>query len=102
MELRPHQQKGIDMVRQSLRTGHMRPLLAAPCSYGKTYVSLTMMLAYAETGRRSVFFADRVKLVQQTADTLDRLGIDYSVMQADDPRYDPRKLIQIASIQTAV
>lgn len=61
-----------------------------------------MMLAYAETGRRSVFFADRVKLVQQTADTLDRLGIDYSVMQADDPRYDPRKLIQIASIQTAV
>jgi len=61
-----------------------------------------MMLAYAETGRRSVFFADRVKLVQQTADTLDKLGIDYSVMQADDPRYDPRKLIQIASIQTAV
>ena len=102
MELRPHQQKGIEMVRQSLRTGHMRPLLAAPCSYGKTYVSVTMMLAYAETGRRSVFFADRVKLVQQTADTLDKLGIDYSVMQADDPRYDPRKLIQIASIQTAV
>tara|TARA_R110002153_G_scaffold3570_2_gene17137 strand:- start:263 stop:1765 length:1503 start_codon:yes stop_codon:yes gene_type:complete len=102
MELRPHQQKGIEMVRDSLRTGHMRPLLAAPCSYGKTYVALTMMLAYAETGRRSVFFADRVKLVQQTADTLDRMGIDYSVMQADDPRWDPRKLIQIASIQTAV
>ena len=102
MELRPHQQKGIDMVRQSLRTGHMRPLLAAPCSYGKTYVSLTMMLAYAERGQRSVFFADRIKLVQQTADTLDRMGIDYSVMQADDPRYDPRKLIQLASIQTAV
>jgi len=102
MELRPHQQKGIDMVSQSLRTGHMRPLLAAPCSYGKTYVSLTMMLAYAERGQRSVFFADRIKLVQQTADTLDRMGIDYSVMQADDPRYDPRKLIQLASIQTAV
>ena len=102
MELRAHQQKGIDMVRHSLRTGHMRPLLAAPCSYGKTYVALTMMLAYAKTGRRSVFFADRVKLVQQTADTLDKMGIDYSVMQADDPRYDPRKLIQIASIQTAV
>ena len=102
MKLRPHQQKGIDMVRNSLRSGHMRPLLAAPCSYGKTVVSLTMMLAYASVGKRSVFFADRVKLVQQTAETLDRMGVDYSVMQADDPRYDPRKLIQIASIQTAV
>ena len=90
------------MVRNSLRTGHMRPLLAAPCSYGKTVVSLTMMLAYAERGQRSVFFADRVKLVQQTADTLEAMGIDYSVMQADDPRYDPSKLIQVASIQTAV
>ena len=102
MELRPHQQKGIDMIRHSLQTGHMRPLLAAPCSYGKTYVALTMMLAYAAQGKRSVFYADRVKLVQQTADTLDQMGIDYSVMQADDPRWDPRKLIQIASIQTAV
>lgn len=102
MELRPHQKKGIDMVRNSLRAGNMRPLLAAPCSYGKTVVSLTMMLAYASVGKRSVFFADRVKLVQQTAETLDRMGVDYSVLQADDPRYDPRKLIQIASIQTAV
>ena len=102
IELRPHQQVAVEALRQSLRTGHLRPLLAAPCSMGKTMIAAHIMMNAAEKGIRSIFFCDRVKLVSQTVDTFDRLGADYSVLQADDPRYDPNKLIQIASIQTAV
>ena len=65
-------------------------------------IAAHIMMNAAEKGIRSVFFCDRIKLVSQTTDTFDRLGASYSVLQGDDPRYDPSKLIQIASIQTAV
>jgi DNA repair protein RadD len=100
--LRPHQEVAVEALRQSLRKGKMRPLLAAPCSMGKTMIAAHIMMNAAEKGIRSVFFCDRVKLVSQTTDTFDRLGASYSVLQGDDPRYDPNCLIQIASIQTAV
>lgn len=102
VELRPHQEEAVEALRQSLRQQKMRPLLAAPCSMGKTMIAAHIMMNAARKGIRSVFFCDRVKLVSQTTDTFDRLGADYSVLQGDDPRYDPNKLIQIASIQTAV
>jgi DNA repair protein RadD len=102
IELRPHQEVAVEALRQSLRNGKMRPLLAAPCSMGKTMIAAHIMMNAAEKGIRSVFFCDRIKLVSQTTDTFDRLGASYSVLQGDDPRYDPNCLIQIASIQTAV
>ena len=102
IELRPHQEDAVEQIRQSLRKGNKRPLLAAPCSMGKTIISSFIMMRAAENGVRSIFFCDRVKLVGQTVETFERLGADFSVMQGDDPRYDPNKMIQIASIQTAV
>ena len=102
IELRPHQEVAVEALRQSLRNGKMRPLLAAPCSMGKTMIAAHIMMNAAEKGIRSVFFCDRVKLVSQTTETFDRLGASYSVLQGDDPRYDPNCLIHIASIQTAV
>lgn len=102
IELRPHQQEAVQQLRDSIKRGNMRPLLAAPCSMGKTMIAAHIMLNAAQKGIKSVFFCDRVKLVQQTVATFDRLGADYSVLQADDPRYNPSKLIQIASVQTAV
>ena len=31
IELRPHQEDAVEQIRQSLRKGNKRPLLAAPC-----------------------------------------------------------------------
>jgi len=103
MELRPHQSLAIDQLRTSLRTGHKNPILAAPCSMGKTMIAAHIMISAAENrGKKSVFYCDRSKLVSQAIETFERLGADYSVLQADDWRFDPSKPIQIASIQTAV
>lgn len=102
IELRPHQIDAVEALRESLRRGKKRPILAAPCSMGKTMIAAHMMMNAAEKGIRSVFFCDRLKLVGQTIETFERLGADFSVLQGDDPRYDPNKLIQIASIQTAI
>jgi superfamily II DNA or RNA helicase len=100
MELRPHQVKAIEMIRHSLKTGHKRPLLAAPCSFGKTITAAWLMKAAADKGRRCVFFCDRVKLLQQTIDAMESLRLDFGVMQAQHHQTDYSKPIQIASIQT--
>ena len=108
IKLRPHQEKAVEQIRESLRKGHKRPLLAAPCSMGKTIIAgFIMQQASAKLKKsgepyRVVFFCDRIKLVHQTTQALDKIGLEYSVLQADDPRYDPRCPVQIASVQTAV
>ena len=101
ISLRPHQVEAVNALRHSLRCGHLRPILAAPCSMGKTMIAAHIMLSAAQKGKRSMFFCDRLKLLHQTCETFKKLNADFSVLQADDPRYDPSKLIQIVSIQTA-
>jgi len=100
MELRPHQVKAIEMIRHSLKTGHKRPLLAAPCSFGKTITAAWLLKAAAEKGKRVIFFADRVKLIDQTVNAFEALGLDFGVMQAQHYQTDHTKLVQIASVQT--
>ena len=100
MELRLHQIKAIEMIRHSLRTGHKRPLLAAPCSFGKTITAAWLLKSAAEKGKRAIFFADRVRLVDQTISAFEALGLDFGVMQAQHYQTDTSKPIQIASIQT--
>ena len=99
MELRDHQVKAIEMIRESFKQGNRRVMLAACCSFGKTITAAYMLKCAAES-RRVIFLADRVKLVEQTMDAFEAMGLDFGVIQADHWRTDPRKQIQIASIQT--
>ena len=102
MQLREHQKKAIDLLREEIKRGSLNPVLAAPCSMGKTLIACEIMRRAAEAGKRSVFYVDRNKLLSQTAGTLDAMGLDYSVRQGDQFwLYDPDKLIQVVSIQTA-
>ena len=100
ISLRPHQEKAIEMLRESMRKGHKRIVLAAPCSFGKTRVAAWMLAEAAKNGIRGVFICDRVKLVQQALDDFDEHGLDVGVIQGDHWRWNPSALIQIASIQT--
>ena len=100
ISLRPHQEAAIEMVRESIRKGHKRIMLAAPCSFGKTRVAAWILAKAAERGVKGVFICDRIKLVQQALDTFDALGIDCGVIQGDHWRWNPNAMVQIASIQT--
>ena len=100
MELRKHQNTAIEMVRGSFQRGNRRVMLAACCSFGKTITAAYMMKCAAERGKKVIFMADRVRLVEQTMDAFSIMGLDYGVIQADHWKTDPSKQIQIASIQT--
>lgn len=88
------------MLRDSLRKGNKRIMLAAPCSFGKTRVAAYMLAEAAKRGKRGVFICDRIKLVQQALDDFDSHGLAAGVIQGDHWRWNPKAMIQIASIQT--
>jgi len=100
MELRPHQEKAVQMLRESLARGNKRPLLAAPCSFGKTITAAYILNEAYKKGRRGIFICDRVKLVQQTLESFTDHQMPFGVMQGSHELNDPRAPIQIASVQT--
>lgn len=100
ISLRPHQEKAIEMLRDSLRKGNKRIVLAAPCSFGKTRVAAWILAEAAKKGKKGVFICDRIKLVQQALDSFDEFNLNVGVIQGDHWRWDPSADIQICSIQT--
>jgi len=101
IELRPHQIDAINQVRASLSAGK-RPILSAPCGFGKTLVACWILMEAAKRGKRGFFVCDRIKLVSQACTALEQLGADFSVMQGQDYRYNPNSLIQVCSVQTLI
>lgn len=100
IDLRPHQKTAVEMLRQSLREGKHRPVLAAPCSFGKTITAAYILASAAKKGKRGIFICDRIKLVQQALDEFDEYGLDVGVIQGWHERSNLMADIQIASIQT--
>ena len=100
MNLRPHQERAIEMLRHSLAKGYKRPVLAACCSFGKTITALYILTEAAKKGKKGIFFCDRVKLVQQALAAFDREGVDVGVIQSMHERTNREAMIQIASIQS--
>lgn len=88
------------MLRESLARGHRTPLLAAPCSFGKTITAAYILKSALEKGKRGIFICDRVKLVQQSLDAFGSHDLPLGVMQGFHEMTDHRQPIQIASVQT--
>lgn len=99
-ELRPHQINAIEMLRESIRRGNRRIILAAPCSFGKTTVASAMMESALAKGKKCIFIVDRVELVNQASARLFEDGIDHGIIQGQHQLYAPWKPVQVATIQT--
>lgn len=100
MNLRPHQERAVQMLRESLAKGKRRPILAAPCSFGKTITAAFMLQEAMKKGKRGIFICDRIKLIEQSLESFDSHGMDFGVMQGNHWMTDHSAPIQIASIQT--
>lgn len=96
--LRDYQIECIDRVRKALKT-HRRVLLQAPTGAGKTAMSSHMMGEAAKRNRPSLFIVHRQELIEQTAATFDKVGIEYGYCAAGYP-FNPSKMTLICSIDT--
>lgn len=100
MQLREHQQRAIQQIREVVSHGTTTMILAAPCAFGKTILASYMLKNAERKGKRAIFIADRIKLITQTETAFEQFGIDYGVQMANHYKTNDSKLIQLASTQT--
>lgn len=100
MKLRPHQELAVEMLKDSLRAGNKRVVLGAPCSFGKTLTAAYILHNVIKKGKQAVIICDRLKLIEQTLEAYDGMGLEFGVIQGEHWRTDYSKPLQIASAQT--
>lgn len=101
LTLRPYQAQAIERLRQSIKAGKRRPVLQLPTGGGKTLIASEIISGAVQKGKRVIFTAPRIQLIDQTAQAFWRHDIrEIGIMQANHPMTDPSKPVQIASIQT--
>lgn len=100
LELRDYQEAILDKLRQAFIDGHKAVVLVAPTGAGKTEMSMDLLGATADNGKRAAMVLDRIVLCNQTSARLDTYGINHGVLQAGHWRFRPQELIQVCSAQT--
>lgn len=99
--LRPHQERAIDLLRQSLGKGNRRTVIQAATGFGKTLLSARLIDGALAKGNSVIFTAPAISLIDQTVAAFEDEGIfGIGVMQASHPRTDPDAKVQVASVQT--
>lgn len=100
-QLRPHQQRAMALLRDSLGKGNRRPMLQAPTGMGKTVIASHIVAGARAKGNRVCFVVPSISLIDQTVQSFYDDGItEVGVIQADHPLTDYAKPVQVASIQT--
>ena len=101
-QLRPHQQKAVSLLRSKWKQ-HRTHLIYAPTGAGKTAIAAYLTRAMAEAGKRVLFIAPYVTLINQTIERFQQYGLpDCGVIWRDHPDYNPGARIQVASADTLV
>jgi hypothetical protein len=60
LNLREHQLKVIDSLREGFKAGHRTQVLYAPTGFGKTEIAIYLMKATADKGYRAAMVLDRL------------------------------------------
>jgi DNA repair protein RadD len=98
--LRDYQDFAVDKLRANIREGIKNQILCMGTGSGKTVVAAYLAAECDKKMKRLVFVVDRIALIDQTSETLDRYGIPHGIIQAQHWRFRPWERIQVASVQT--
>ena len=99
--LYPHQVEALERLFDLLASGKKRPIVAAPTGSGKTLIASRVIEWFRATGKRVLFVAPHISLIDQTVAAFESEGIrDIGVMQADHPRTNADAAVIVATLQT--
>lgn len=98
--LRPYQTRAIKQVKDALRSGKRRILLVAPTGSGKTTIAAEIIHGAMAKGSDSMFLAHRKELLDQCSNRLDEWSVEHGIIQGNHPRWRPKRLTQVASVDT--
>lgn len=97
--LRPYQWEAIESLRDSIRSGHRRPILVSPTGSGKTVIAVNVIRTAIEKGKAVLVVAPRRELISQISAMLARAKIDHGIIMAGEPRSLYAR-VQVASFDT--
>lgn len=100
MQLRPYQEEILVALREQFQQGKRVICLYGATGFGKTEVAIALLNAARQKNNRSAMILDRIVLVNQTSERLDKYAIDHGVMQSGHWRFRPYEYIQVCSAQT--
>ena len=100
-QLRPHQTRAIEMLRQSLGSGKRKLVLQAPTGFGKTLLAAAVIEGALAKQKRVIFTVPALSLVDQAVKAFWDEGIrDVGVIQGTHAMTDWSRPVQVASVQT--
>ena len=98
--LYPFQSESVEALRENIRKGVKNQILSAATGSGKTIIAAHLLKEAHTKGKRAIFVADRINLIDQTSAVLDQYDIPHGVIQAQHYRFRPWEKIQVASAAT--
>jgi DNA repair protein RadD len=100
-DLHEHQKLAEAQLRESLRSGHRRPIIQSPTGSGKTVLAAAIVEKALAKGKRVVFTVPKLSLIDQTVERFNEEGIKaIGVVQGYHPDTDATQPVQVCSIQT--
>src|SRR4051812_1818168 len=100
-ELHEHQKLAEAQLRESLRSGHRRPIIQSPTGSGKTVLAAAIVEKALAKGKRVIFTVPKLSLIDQTVERFNEEGIRaIGVVQGYHPDTDATQPVQVCSIQT--
>lgn len=99
LQLRDYQQRAIDLLRDAMRAGNRRVVLAMPTGAGKSAVAEHVISSAIQRGTKVLFAVNRVQLVTQFSRRLHRAGIKHGIVQSTRTRNIDAQVL-VASIAT--
>jgi DNA repair protein RadD len=100
-ELHEHQKLAEAQLRESLRSGHRRPIIQSPTGSGKTVLAAAIVEKALAKGKRVIFTVPKLSLIDQTVERFNEEGIKaIGVVQGYHPDTDASQPVQVCSIQT--
>ena len=97
--LREYQQDSIQELRVGFAEGAQRQVLVAPTGAGKSVIAHAIVARSVERKKRVLFAVNRVQLVGQFSERLQKAGLDHGILRGEDSRREYLPVI-VGSIQT--
>jgi len=100
ISLRDYQQQAKDETYQAFSEKINRILLYMTMGSGKTRTSMAMVKEFLQAKLPVSYIVRRRELVKQVSKVMQGFDIDHGVNMANHYRFDPKKLVQVSSVDT--
>jgi len=98
-ELRDYQEKAITELREYIKNGLTKVIMALPTGGGKSIIFGKIIANAVERGKTILWLVHRRNLVYQMRDVLEQFGIECGLIMAGNES-DTKLLVQLGTIQT--